>query len=420
MQAGGKSMGEWRQHWSMLMPCTLGIMLCSVPNYSLGVMIRPLEEEYGWTRAEISSGPFIIALIALIGAPLVGLAMDKFGARRIALPGVLLFCATLALCSTATSSIWSWWLLWIAVGVAAMTVIPSIWTFAINSFFDKNRGKALAIALSGTGIGAFSMPPVTNFLIDAYGWRGAYIALGLILAAICFPLTLFFFRSAADVLRKANAASGARNKAAALSGMTAREGFTSSRFYLLAAATVIFSTAICGLTANQTPILIAQGLTPGKAAAIAGLMGIGSIIGRLAGGILLDRWDAKKVAALSVLTPCINVGLLLAFPTSVEAAMAATFILGLAIGTELDAVAYLAARHFGLRALGLIYGTINGLMLFANGLAPMLANHVYDVTRSYHPYMWAVIPAFFLTAVLFLLMGSYAHHAPEDEPAGAS
>jgi predicted MFS family arabinose efflux permease len=199
--------------------------------------------------------------------------------------------------------------------------------------------------------------------------------------------------------------------------MTAREGFTSSRFYLLAAATVIFSTAICGLTANQTPILIAQGLTPGKAAAIAGLMGIGSIIGRLAGGILLDRWDAKKVAALSVLTPCINVGLLLAFPTSVEAAMAATFILGLAIGTELDAVAYLAARHFGLRALGLIYGTINGLMLFANGLAPMLANHVYDVTRSYHPYMWAVIPTFFLTALLFLLMGNYAHHAPEEEPA---
>lgn len=411
----GKSMGEWRQHWTMLMPCTLGIMLCSVPNYSLGVMIRPLEQEYGWTRAEISSGPFIIALIALVGAPLVGMAMDRWGARRIALPGVIFFCATLALCSIATSSIWSWWLLWIAVGIAAMTVIPSIWTFAINSFFDRNRGKALAIALSGTGIGAFSMPPLTNYLIEEYGWRNAYIGLGLILAAICFPLTLFFFRSAADVLRRANAASGANDKAAILGGMTARQGFRTTRFYLLAGATVIFSTAICGLTANQTPILIAQGLTPGRAAAIAGLMGIGSIIGRLVGGILLDWWDAKKVAAISVLTPCINVGLLLAFPSSIEAAMVATFVLGLAIGTELDAVAYLAARHFGLRALGLLYGTINGLMLFANGFAPMLANHVYDVARSYHPYMWAVIPAFFVTAILFMSLGTYPRHEPVEE-----
>lgn len=414
MQSGSTGgMGEWRQHWTMLMPCTLGIMLCSVPNYSLGVMIRPLEEEYGWSRAEISSGPFIIALIALIGAPLIGMVMDRYGARRIALPGVLLFCATLALCSMATSSIWTWWLLWVVVGIAAMTVIPSMWTFAINSFFDKNRGKALAIALSGTGIGAFSMPPLTNWLIDVYGWRGAYVALGLILALICFPLTLFFFRSAADVLRKAKS-----NAAPViLSGMTAREGFRTLRFYLLALATVIFSTAICGLTANQTPILIAQGLTPASAAAIAGLMGIGSIIGRLVGGVLLDKWDARRVAAISVLMPCLNVGLLIAFPTSIEAAMVATFVLGLAIGTELDAVAYLAARHFGLRALGLLYGTINGLMLFANGFAPMLANHVYDITRSYHPYMWAVIPAFFVTAVLFLALGRYPDFARNEQAA---
>ena len=422
MQSGGTSMGasEWRRHGMMLLPCTLGIMLCSVPNYSLGVLIRPLEQEFGWTRAEISSGPFIIALIALIGGPLVGMAMDRFGARRIALPGVLCFCAALALLSMASQDIRTWWLLWIVVGMTAMAVIPSIWTFAINSFFDANRGKALAIALSGTGIGAFLMPPLTNLLVEDYGWRGAYLGLALILGMLCLPLTFFLFRSAADVHRVSQAASKSNLMPAKLAGMTAQQGFRTPKFYNLAAVTVIFSTAICGLTANQTPILIAQGLNPANAAAVAGLMGIGSIIGRLAGGILLDRWDAKKVAAISVLTPCINVGLLLAFPGSVEVAMIATLVLGLAIGTELDAVAYLAARHFGLRSLGLLYGTINGLMLFANGLAPMLANYVYDVARSYHPYMWAVIPAFFLTAVMFLMMGSYPTHAsPEDAVSGA-
>lgn len=245
---------EWRQHWTVLLPCVAGMMLCATHSYSLGVMIGPLEREFGWAHA----------------APL-------------------------------------------------------------------------------------------------------------------------------------------------LSGVTLREGMASPSFLKLASAVIVYSVALSAMTTNSVPILIAQGLDARGAAGIAGVIGIGSIIGRLSGDFLLDRLAANKVAAVSVLIPCISVLLLIAIPGSAQTAILASLILGLSVGTEVDACAYLAARHFGLRSFGALFGAINGLMLFANGLAPMLANLVYDVTRSYNIFLWAVIPACAIAALLFLSMGAYPEQTEEAQ-----
>jgi MFS family permease len=383
----------------MLVPCLIGITLCSAPNHMLGVLVGPLERAFGWSRAEISSGPFIIAMVGLVAGPFAGMLADRLGPRRIALSGIPFFCAALALVSLASASIWSWWVLWALVGIAAVAIFPALWTSAIASLFVRNRGKALAIALCGTGVSAAFMPPLTNMLVEDHGWRGAYVGMGLLLLVIALPPTFLLFRSAHD--RRGRA------EEAALPGVSARAGFASWRFARLAVAATLFNFTITGLTANQVPILIGAGLSPGPAAAVAGLMGIGAIIGRLAGGVLLDRFDAKKVAAISVLTPCVTAVLLLAFPGSVEAAMAASLVLGLAFGTELDACTYLAARHFGLHSLTTLFGTINGLVIFASGVGPVVANHIFDVTRSYQPYLWLVLPGLAVTATLFLALGRY-------------
>ncbi|MET0588363.1 MAG: MFS transporter, partial [Novosphingobium sp.] len=185
------------------------------------------------------------------------------------------------------------------------------------------------------------------------------------------------------------------------------EGVRSPRFIKLAAAATVFSVAICALTANAVPVLLGEGLDRTTAAATAGLIGIGSIIGRLGGGVLLDRFNAAAVAACSVLTPIITVAILLFTQDSAIASGIAFFVLGLSVGTELDACAYLAARHFGMRSFGALFGAVNGLLLFGAGVAPLLANHVYDLTRSYDIVLWAIIPACILTAVLFLALGPY-------------
>ena len=399
---------EWRRHWTLLIPSIAGIVLCAVHGYSLGVMIIPLEQEFGWSRAEISAGPLIISFIAVLVAPLVGIGIDRFGPRPIGLFGVLFFSAALAFTSTTTSNILSWWLCWAILGLGNMFILPTVWTTAINSVFDKNRGMALAIALSGTGICAAIVPSGTNALVEELGWRQAYVALGIICALVVTPLVFIWFRGATDRPRRSERAGLPTGPAAVLSGMALRQGASSPAFLKLAAAVLVFGMAGSGMTANGVPILRAQGFDGTTAAALAGLIGIGSIIGRLGGGFLLDRFDAKKVAAVSVITPIIFVLLLLMMSDdTVWVAAIACLVLGLSVGTEVDACAYLAARHFGMRSLGTLFGAINGFMLFANGIAPIAASYVYDATKSYDVFLWAVIPICLVSSLLFLTLGRY-------------
>ena len=397
---------EWRRHWSLLVPCLAGIMLCSVYNYSMGVMIGPLEREFGWSRAQIASGPSMIALVALIGSPLVGRAVDRYGPRPISLVGVIAFCGALALLSTTTADPVSWWFRWILLGIASMFIVAPVWAAAINRAFDRNRGIALAIALSGAGLGAAFVPALTNLLVESQGWRHAYVGLGLICGGIVFPLVFLLFRVPADGACP-EPASPSRQAVPLRVPTPARSGFTSPSFLLLAAAAVLFSMAACVLTSNIVPILVQQGFATAAAAGVAGLLGLGAITGRIGGGLLLDRIDARKVGAISVVPLVVAVLLFKAFPGDLLSAGIGCFVLGLSVGAELDACAYLAGRHFGLANFGLLFGTINGLMMFTNGVAPVGANFIYDVTGSYALVLWTAIPLCLMTAFLFLRLGDY-------------
>ncbi|CCW16456.1 hypothetical protein EBBID32_7920 [Sphingobium indicum BiD32] len=403
--------GELRRHGTVLIPCLAGILLSATHSYSLGVMIAPLEREFGWTRSQISSGPLIIAIIGLFAAPLVGRAVDQLGPRRIGLAGILLYCAALGALSFATSDIASWALLWVILGLCNMLVIPTIWTAAVTSLFVERRSIALAITLCGASLCAAITPPLVGFLVVQNGWRGAYVGVGLIYASVIFPLAWLFLRSATDDARRgAGVAAGSVRLASWNASL--RQGFASPAFIKLATGVTLYALAVCALTANAVPILVAQDFKATQAPAIAGLIGMGSLVGRLGGGYLLDRLNPHMVSAISVSTPILSVALLLAMPGSPGAAMAAFLILGLSVGTELDACAYLAARHFDLRSFGTLFGAINGFLLFANGMAPMAANIVYDMTQSYQIFLWAVIPMCSLSALLLLALGTDAAATP--------
>ena len=403
---------EWRKHGSIIPACVAGMILVAVHNYTLGVMIHPLEQEFGWSRAEISVGPMIPSLGAVIMAPLVGLAVDRFGPRRIALFGVPFFSAAVALMSFASSSIMSWWALCALLGIASMFIFPMVWTSAISARFHRNRGLALAIALSGTGIAASIMPLLATWLLGLYGWRGAYVSIGLLCFAVTFPLVFFLFcRGGPRTFDDHSGSERAKNRAAA------RGQMLSKRFILLAAAAAVFSAALCALTSNAVPILLSEDFDPMTAAAIAGLIGLGTITGRLAGGVLLDLFDGRYVAAASVVAPTLTAAILLATQGSREGATVACLLLGLAAGAEYDACAYLTARYFGTRNFATLFGLIAGIVLLVNGVAPALSNRVYDVTKSYDAVLWALIPMFATAALLFLALGK-AQDVDKHEPGG--
>jgi len=392
------ALGEWKRHGWNIPACLAGMMLVSVHNYALGAMVLPLEREFGWSRSEITAGHFFPSMAAIILAPLVGIAIDRLGARRIALAGVPAFCLCLAALSLAGPSITSWLVLYFVLGVASMLIFPTVWTTAVNVRFDRNRGKALAVTLVGTGVSATFVPTLTTVLIAEEGWRTAYQVLALGSFAIVFPLVWFLF--ARDEQRGAGAGHAAHAKPMVAELMSAR-------FLKLAGAAFAFGLAVSAVTTNAVPILRAEGLDPLAAAKIAGLIGMGSMIGRLLGGVMLDHLEARYVAAGSMLLPVAAIAILLGSQGDAASAGAACFLVGLSAGAEYDACAYLAARHFGVKRFGALFGTIGGILLAANGMAPALSNLVYDLSHSYDIVLWTMLPLLALTGVLFLAMGTY-------------
>lgn len=400
---------EWRANWPIVLAGVAGGSLATLHLYSIGLMIEPLEREFGWTRAQASSGLSIVAVVGVLLSPFIGMIIDRFGPRRVALFGVPFFSLFLALLSQVPASIGAWWALWCGLAIGAACIAPTVWAAGTSSLFSKSRGMALAVTLCGTSIGALIVPSVTHAFVEAFDWRGAYLALAGSWIVLTLPLVWFGFAGAID--RRRSDVPGTRDAMPTPARASAVKAIMSWRFVKLALAAITIVTVASSLLSNIVPILVAEGHSPGSAASLAGLIGAGSIAGRLCGGLLLDRIDGRFVAGFSVLMPVLSCLVLLWTPESATLVGLGIFILGLAVGIEWDAVAYLASRHFGVASFGTIFGTIGGLSLLLNGLGPVATNYVFDATGSYHLALQAFIPLCLLSSALFLLLGPYRSDA---------
>lgn len=402
---------EWRAHWTVVLAAAAGVSLSAVSTSSLGVMMEPLEREFGWSRTQISLGVSLVSFIAMTLATVVGLAIDRVGARIVGIIAAVAMCSGVALMSTVAGSLWQWWGLWVIVGLSA-AAMPTVWVTPISTLFQSGRGLAVAITLSGSGISTTLVPIIANGLLETYGWRGAYLGLGAIWGLTVVPLLLLFLRGAGRRPPSAAAPGHIAEKpaaqpAATLPGLTARQGFTSPKFYKLALAAFLSMSAGVALILNLVPVLRFTGLTPATAAAVAGIIGIATITGRIIGGWLMDRMSAGTIAAVSSAGAIVLPVLLLTLPGSTWAAALGVAIYGLMGGAKVPAVAYLASRHFGARAFGTLYGAINTVIALGVGLGPLVANFVYDMTRSYTPVMWTTVPFLTVAALFYLSLGPY-------------
>jgi len=405
-------LGEWREGWTLVLASLAGMSLGALMTYTTGLFVAPLEAELGWSRSTIMSGLTVNAVMGGVLAPFMGAMIDRFGPRKIAIPGVLVFCAAFALLSTATLSPIHWWGLWFFIGLGALMLKPTIWTYAIVSRFDQARGLALALALSGAAVTGMLGPVLAHHFIESFGWRWAYVALGATYAAIVLPLLLLFFYSGFELSR-----GGARAKdaaaapaAKALPGLDIKNALSAPVFWKIAIATMLVMFPIIGSIVHLVPALTDAGLARSGAVAAASVLGGTAIGGRLVAGLLLDRMNARLLAGIAFMLPAPACLLLLGFDGDLVMAIVIAVMFGVCTGAELEMSSYLASKHFGLRNFGTLFGIVAGLMAIASGLAPALAGLAYDLRGSYQT---ALIGGAVLAVIAGVLIFSLPRHPAE-------
>ncbi len=409
---GEKTVEEWRHYWRLPLVAALGASSATLGIYGMGPFIKPLTEEFGWTRADVLLGPSLASITGIVAGVIIGVLVDRFGPRRLALIGVVWVTLSIALLGTITGAKFDWLWHWFLIAAGAALVMPTIWVSAVSTRFEASRGLALGLTLSGMTIGSSIFPPLGAWLVGKYHVRGGFTALGLIWLVLLLPLVFRFFRGANDgaegKARRAAAASLAAETnapAAPLPGLTVQEGLRNAAFYKLLIAGGVYSLVLIGLNVNLVPLLEDRGIPAMEAAWKASMLGYFSIASRLVTGHLMDRVRPDLVGGAAFILPTIGCALLLIPDGGSIVQLLAIAVLGLSVGGELGVVTYLSTRYFGMRSFGKLYGGVLIPMAIGTATGPYVAARVFDHYKTYTPFLYLTITLMIVGGIALFTLG---------------
>ncbi|HUD89977.1 MFS transporter [Sphingobium sp.] len=403
---------EWKKYWTVVLAAAGGTFIGSLPTYTLGIFINPLEQAFGWSRAGISAAVTIYATVGVLGAAAAGVLLDRMGTRRMGIYAAIVFCIALAGLSLVTSELWSWWAAWVVVGFIGLGLKPAVWSKAVGSFFFHGRGMALAAMLCGSAFGSSLMPQVAHWLIDQFGWRQAFIGLGALTVVLVIPILFLFLYDGTDGHPAQKAIIGR----SALPGWTIAEGFRRRELYQIAIAALITTTILSGYIIHIVPMLISIGLDRDEAVETVAIVGFMSLTARLVVGHLFDRFGSPLIGAISLSTAMAPGLVLLYGVPGLLTATCAVIAFGICAGGEYDAVIYLSSRYFGMRAFGTLFGVVETALLAGVGLGPLLAGYIFDRMGSYHDFFLLTIPLSLFAGLQMLTLKAYPDHGAGQVP----
>ncbi|MET0366489.1 MAG: MFS transporter, partial [Sphingobium sp.] len=286
------------------------------------------------------------------------------------------------------------------------------WTAGVLGVFQQSRGLALGLTLSGTAVAQIIVPPLTNFLIDTVGWRGAFAGLGLGWGGLTFLLCFFFFFDAHDRKARRDAAPVVADAApaapeAVLTGLTPKQALRDSALWRVGISNFIVMVLTIGLTIHLVPILTEAGVTREHAAWLSSLAGLAGIVGKLVTGVLLDRYRPNWIGGITLGVAALAFLFLMNGIRSPALIVAAMVVNGYAFGTKTQITGFLTAGYGGMKHFGVIYGVMGALMALASGLGPMAAGIVYDQAGGYGPFLLAGGIGCALSGLLMMSLPAY-------------
>jgi MFS family permease len=394
----GDARGEWRRGWRIVLAASLGVGL----GYGLllvtaGLFVLPMQAELGWSRGEIMIGP-IVGIASAPLSPFAGAAIDRYGARVLAVCGLALLIAAYLALALLPLTRWSYYPILALFAVAGTISSPLIYCKAIAPWFRKQAGLAFGITLSGLSIIGVGAIPLVAAIVERHGWRAGFLANAAVVGLIGIPVVALLLKERRTEAALSNAPAGPAS--------SLRQAAAEANFWILLVSLTLSSLAVGGYLSQLNPIARSDGLSASAGAAAMTVYAVSTGIGRIVSGLLLDRLHPPRVAATCLtLAACGAALLTVAGATAAPGwpiLFAAAILLGWGQGAEADYMAFFTRYLFGTESFGIIFGSLAVVVGGGIAIGGLLFAWSFDLTGSYEIANSVSIGAFLLGALTIL------------------
>ncbi|MFN8593215.1 MAG: MFS transporter [Thermomicrobiales bacterium] len=366
-----------RTAWVMVIVIATTMTIANGARFLFGVVLKPLTEEFGWNRAELTAAVLIAMIILSVCQPFIGILVDRYGPKRILVTGVLLLGLALVPLSYATQ-LWQIYLFYgvfTSLGLAAASPVTA--TALIGRWFQAKRGLAMSLATSGSAFGQLVIVPVATWILTMSSWQMTYRVMAVAVLVVAVPLSIAFLQNAPKPVDGMHAGGWLEDD-----GATLREALLHPAFWLLA-----LGFAVCGWTMafpNTHFLAYADdmGMSLLHAAHTVSVTAVFSIVGSVLLGVAADRYPRTWVLALTYALRGLAFLLLLLLPMG-----NLIYIYGVVLGISWTATtpitAAIAADRYGPRNLGVIFGCMFTFMNLGFGVGAFLDGVIYEWSGGY-------------------------------------
>ena len=383
--------------------------------WSFGLYIDPLEQEFGWSRWEVSGGFSIALLVGALASPLIGRGVDRYGPRRVVVLGAVLTAGSFLLLAT-TTELWQWFAYQSIAAVFRNMMFFIPFQTLVSRWFDRKRGLAVGILGTGFSMGGFIVVPILRAVIDAVQWQGSFVVSAIVTVAVITPLALLLIRDqpADKGLQPDGDAQpeGEPPRPVVLTGLTDRQALRTPLFWVIAFALMVFFFGMFGWTAHAVPYYESVGYSKWWAAQLLAIAAGSGIITRLVFGYVADRISRIEVAAMA-LCACLTLSMVVLLVTGGSLTGVVFFLVFWFVGSSGGPMIepLLTARTFGMAYFASILGAIAIVSQSGQIVSPIIAGAIFDATGAYD---WALV-MFACSMGLSLLLYWVAWKLPRPE-----
>lgn len=351
---------------------------------TFAVFLLPVSGEFGWSRTEAATIYAVLMLCLGVFSPVAGRLFDRFG------PAILfpigMGCLALGpFLASQLTALWQFQLgLGVIVGFGMASLGIAVQSALLSRWFAGSLTTAIAVVSGAAGVGVITFSPLSQLLIDAYGWRDAYK--GVALAALCLSALIVFAPWRRIAVGRPDLARPAGKGAGAGSAWTFRRAVRSRPFWTLFSVHILTANSMFAVQPQLVAFLVERGFDPILAASAFGVAGVSATVGLLAFGVIADRFGALLSVTLSYSLTITGYLLLFLLATSPSTWLLWLFVTlyGASFGSRGPVISALTARIFGRGPdLGLIMGAIFLGMGTGAAMGATIGGLIRDLTGDY-------------------------------------